>query len=1361
MRTIRRVSLAPLALLGGIFACRAMAGEVPAGLAPEEWRQIRASMEASAYRAGPALRPGAPPAVAALNRAQGYDTTFTAGGIEITSRGAGDAWTMAVSVTGYGYEGEVRALPEAEPAVGRERVEYRRGRLTEWYVNGPRGLEQGFDIEEPEVRGRGPLVVEMAVGGGLRAAAERGEVAFRDETGAVVLRYTGLKAWDADQRPLPVRLEAAGAQVRLAVGVEDARFPVTIDPYFVREAQLIGRAEPLGVEFARLGEAVAISGDTAVIGAPGPQSDPGDEFMGGLAHVFVRTGTAWAEQIKLFPGDFRPGDRFGASVAISGDTVVVGAPGQRVGLTYSVGAAYVFVRSGGLWFMQQKLVPDGVASSAFGTAVAITGERVVVGAPRDSSAGPRAAGAAYVFVRQGATWIREQKLLASDPVEIAFFGGSVAASGDTAVIGAEYARDAGGSQTGAAYVFTRAGGAWAQQARLTDADGGTDSFGFAVSISDDTVAVGVPGDGPNEPPVGAIQVFVRSGTAWTLQQELTVSHTQATSSFGHSLTLQGDTLAGGINNAAYVFVRTGTVWSQRQRVDTFTSLRPLLALDGDTLMFADPAQSGPGPLMLVSAGAAFAFVRSGDTWTLQQRLAGSDGFIDGFGGSVAVSGDTVAVGTSGDDLTHGRDVGTVSVFVRAGTAWVEQQKIVAADAQPGDGLGRSVALSGDTLIAVNRAAAYVFVRTGTVWTQQQKLVPSDAPTAPDFGMAVAGEGDTVVVTVAGATTSGGTLAGAASVFVRSGTTWTEQQRLTASDGAGGDLLGRSVSLSGDTVVLGAPGVEGPPWFDAGAAYVFVRSGGVWTEQQKLAVSEASHFNAFGSAVSLAGDTLAVGAPGADAVHVYTRSATTWAPSQRLAPWDPSGYSAFGTSVAHFGDVLAVGDFADSAGDLASRGAAYLFTRTAAGWVPLQKLLVPHGWAGDSFGADMAMSPELLVVGAPYDDTLAGENAGSVHVHRLQDLATADLALALADAPDPVLPPQLLSYAVAVSNVGSGPVAGVVAVTQTLAPATTFVSAAGDGWSCGHAAGVVTCTRPGLAAGAAAPVITVTVAPQDEPQMITTRATVSAAELDPLPSNNVDVETTIVATSTADLEITKEDLGALPRWGQPFVWRITARNQGPDAVSGATVADTFPPGALAVRWTCIASGGAACPVAGNGNLNVPVSLPPGGSVVFTATAATVVAGTPSLVNTATIAPPVGVFDPVAANNRSTVTSAEAARFHALAPCRVVDTRAIASPLAANSTRAFTVAGTCQVPADARAAAVVLVAVNPGAAGNLRLYPMGTPAPLASMLNFALARTRANNGIVPLGVGGEINVRCDMPAGSTASTHFVMDVVGYFR
>jgi MYXO-CTERM domain-containing protein len=298
------------------------------------------------------------------------------------------------------------------------------------------------------------------------------------------------------------------------------------------------------------GFSVSVSGETAVVGVYGKNSETG------AAYVFVRSGATWTQQAKLLAADGSAGDSFGRSVSVAGDTAVVGAPG-RDSLT---GGAYVFVRSGTAWSQQATLLAsDGAAGDYVGRSVSVAGDTTVVGAPgRDSLTG-----GAYVFVRIGTTWSQQAKLLASDVAAYDQFGVSVSVSADTAVVGA----NAKNSFTGAAYAFVRSGTAWSQQATLLASDGVTlDSFGWSVSVSADTAVVG---GWQKDSYTGAAYIFVRSGTAWSQQATLLASDAAQWDDFGWSVSVSGDTAVVGapgrdfMTGAAYTFVRSGTAWPQQ------------------------------------------------------------------------------------------------------------------------------------------------------------------------------------------------------------------------------------------------------------------------------------------------------------------------------------------------------------------------------------------------------------------------------------------------------------------------------------------------------------------------------------------------------------------------------------------------------------------------------------------------------------------------------------------------------------------------------------------------------------------------------------------------------------------------------
>ncbi|MCG3163162.1 MAG: hypothetical protein JMDDDDMK_04545 [Acidobacteria bacterium] len=343
-----------------------------------------------------------------------------------------------------------------------------------------------------------------------------------------------------------------------------------------------------------------------------------------------------------------------------------------------------------------------------------------------------------------------------------------------------------------------------------------------------------------------------------------------------------------------------------------------------------------------NSGSAYVFVRTGTVWSQQQKLTANDAAgNDRFGWSVGISGETIVVGAPLDD-DAGSSSGSAYVFVRTGTLWSQQQKLTASDAARDDWFGYSVAISGETIVVgayfdddagVNSGSAYVFVRTGTVWSQQQKLTASDAAASDNFGNAVAISGETVVV---GAVLDddAGSSSGSAYVFVRTGTVWSQQQKLTASDAAAGDLFGSALAISGETIVIGAQ-FDADAGSDSGSAYVFVRTGTVWSEQQKLTASDAAAFDHFGYSVRISGETIVIGSPG---------------------------------------DNVAGGN----------SGSAYVFVRTGTVWSEQQKLTASDAAAGDVFGSALAISGETIVIGAQFDDD-AGSDSGSAYIFALNRL----------------------------------------------------------------------------------------------------------------------------------------------------------------------------------------------------------------------------------------------------------------------------------------------------------------------------------------------------------------------------------------
>ncbi|PKA15712.1 putative Ig domain-containing protein [Leptospira haakeii] len=442
------------------------------------------------------------------------------------------------------------------------------------------------------------------------------------------------------------------------------------------------------------GNSIAVSGDIMVVGTNYESSNQTTITNGngsssnnsapnaGAAYVYTRSGNSWSQEAYLKAPNAEANDNFGASVAISGNTIVVGAYGEDSsdktitnGPTASsnndktsAGAAYVFVKSGNTWSQQAYLkAPDATANDNFGYSVSISGDTIVVGA----NPGP-----AYVYVRSGNTWSHQATLTSSNLDSFDFYATSVSISGDTIVVGA-YGEDSNqktitnGStassnnsltDSGAAYVYVRSGNTWSQQAYLKAPNAkSTDHFGHAVAISGDTIAVGAPTEfnaisqivnGGTIPsvlgsdPYGAVYVFTRSGSNWSFQSYIKPSNMDPGDFFGDTVSISGDTIVVGspAEDSNQASITNGTTASSNNS-------------------YSD-------------SGAAYVFVRSGTNWTQQAYLKSPNiETLDRFGESVSVSGDTIVIGAVFEDsnlntVTNGTGASSDNSTSASGAAFV-------------------------------------------------------------------------------------------------------------------------------------------------------------------------------------------------------------------------------------------------------------------------------------------------------------------------------------------------------------------------------------------------------------------------------------------------------------------------------------------------------------------------------------------------------------------------------------------------------------------------------------------------------------------------------------------------------------------
>lgn len=335
---------------------------------------------------------------------------------------------------------------------------------------------------------------------------------------------------------------------------------------------------------SRFGTATAIDGDLAVVGA---RWDSGEGENAGAAYVFRRYRTAWTETAKLTASDASEFSRFGQSVSVSGDTIVVGAP-RMDDVGNDSGAAYVFRLIEDEWTEEDKLTaPDAAALDRFGVSVSIHEDVIVVGSRFDDDACPGDptcdSGAAYVFRRVGTTWSQEEMLTASDQTSGAEFGYAVSICGQCLVVGS-YLDDAACPEdpqcdSGSAYVYCFDGTSWNDEAKLIASDGEAgDRFGVSVSISQDAIVIGAERESDLGVFSGAAYVFHRPENGWGDMSEtakLTASDGQGADRFGASVSIDsGLIIVGATNNdaqgsnagAAYMYRYNGLYWAEQTKL---------------------------------------------------------------------------------------------------------------------------------------------------------------------------------------------------------------------------------------------------------------------------------------------------------------------------------------------------------------------------------------------------------------------------------------------------------------------------------------------------------------------------------------------------------------------------------------------------------------------------------------------------------------------------------------------------------------------------------------------------------------------------------------------------------------------------
>jgi hypothetical protein len=337
------------------------------------------------------------------------------------------------------------------------------------------------------------------------------------------------------------------------------------------------------------------------------------------------------------------------------------------------------------------------------------------------------------------------------------------------------------------------------------------------------------------------------------------------------------------------------------------------------------------------------------------------------------------------------------VALNQALAVTENFKLTASDAELGDGFGISVSASGDVIIAgawenlshnLNApGSAYIYRFDGIGWVEEAKLTADDGTADDNFGYSVSISGDVAVVGAFGEGILGqynDEFSGAAYVYRFDGANWIQEAKLTANDFAMGDLFGSAVSISGDVIVVGAVG-DDDAGSNSGAAYVYRFNGTDWKQEAKLVASDAAEGKDFGFSVSVSGEAAVVGARddshsgiGSGAVYVYQYNGTNWIETDKLTANDAASNDVFGDSVSLSGDVIVVGADSDDDAGLQS-GSAYVFRFDGNHWIQEAKLLASDGAANDHFGRTVSVDGNIIVIGSTFDDD-AGDYSGSAYLY---------------------------------------------------------------------------------------------------------------------------------------------------------------------------------------------------------------------------------------------------------------------------------------------------------------------------------------------------------------------------------------------
>jgi hypothetical protein len=751
----------------------------------------------------------------------------------------------------------------------------------------------------------------------------------------------------------------------------------------IQEAKLLPTPDGVGGEGSFFGKSVSIYNNIALVGSPEASNH-------GAVYVFEYDGVAWNEIQTLIPENISKDDYFGHAVSIFENKAVIGAYGDDENGNRS-GSAYVYELKNGNWIQTAKLVAsDGTEYDYFGRSVSIYGNYAIVGADRNDTLNENT-GAVYTFEFINGAWTQQSKIISTLGEYDGYFGASVYLEGNRAIIGA-YGEN---ENSGSVYIFELNGNNWNQTAKINPKIVNVNArFGSSVSLSGDRLLIGAYFDNHQGINSGSAYVFDLIDGNWIQNAILYPGDGANNDFFGASLSLSNNRAIigsyhnnnNGINSgSAYIFDLNNGNWEQTQKInntlgssgDYFGST---VSISGNRIIIGSSGEDDNG----IDSGTSYIYDLLVDNWNMTTKLSPSESaYGDNFSNSISILGNIALIGAYKDD-DFGIDSGSAYIFEFDGESWSLSIKLHALDSEAGNLFGKEVSLSNNrAVIAANHyntdgdefGSVYVFDFIDGNWTQSAKLVASDESIDNAFGFSMSISDDTLLIG-ASRDNSDGIKSGSAYIFNYDGSSWSETTKLSASGRAVDDYFGSSVGILNNVALIGAYG-DDDNGSNSGAVYYFELINGNWLQKSKIVSSDSSELDHFGISLSLTDNraliSASLGYKGAAYIFDLDNNGD-WQETSKLRP------SIFGLAPTYGYSVDLDGDRA-IVGDTKSSGFAYVFELRNDNWIRTHRINLHDSLHEDYFAGKVSISNNQVLIGAVNDDE-RGTDSGVAHVFKL-------------------------------------------------------------------------------------------------------------------------------------------------------------------------------------------------------------------------------------------------------------------------------------------------------------------------------------------------------------------------------------------